>query len=109
MKRDESLRTAARVGAVVAVAALTLALLALLPRPGYRTSRLLLFAAMAGTGWVGAFGVVTDRVALAIGGAVGLFALGFWQFTVGLFALPVGLVLLAAAAVVAATRREPVE
>ncbi|RYJ19565.1 hypothetical protein ELS19_00805 [Halogeometricum borinquense] len=90
--------------AVIAATALTFALLALLPRPGYSTSRFVLFGVMAGVGWVGAFGVVTNRLGVALVGVIGLFLFGFWQFTVGLAALPVAVALLVSAAATGPTR-----
>ncbi|QIB76128.1 hypothetical protein GL213_02140 [Halogeometricum borinquense] len=90
--------------AVIVAAALTFALLALLPRPGYSTSRFLLLAVIAGAGWVGAFGVVTNRLGVALVGVIGLFLFGFWQFTVGLAALPAAVALFVSAAAAGPTR-----
>ena len=73
---------------VVMVSVMTLILLALLPQPGYRLSRLVLFALVTLVGWLGATGAVLDRFVPTVIGAVGLFLLGFWQFTIGLIMLP---------------------
>jgi len=86
-----------RGASVVAVVLLTLILLATLPAPGYRTSRLVLFAIVILVGWVGAAGAVFNRVRLLLIGAVGQFLLGFWNFTIGLFMLPTGGILLVTA------------
>ncbi|ESP89002.1 hypothetical protein [Candidatus Halobonum tyrrellensis] len=100
MNRRRSLARAFRGLSVVAVSALTVVLVALLPAPGSRPSRLLLFGLVALFGWVGAAGAVRSRVRLLTAGAVGLFLLGFWQFTVGWVVLPTSLVLLVTAALV---------
>ncbi|AFK19666.1 hypothetical protein E6P09_01825 [Haloferax mediterranei ATCC 33500] len=85
-------------GASVAAAALqTIFLVALLPQPGYQTSRLVLFAVVIGLGWVGAAGAVRNRFALTVGSALGLFLLGFWQFTIGLVMLPTAAIFLVTA------------
>lgn len=76
------------------VGLLTLVLLALLPAPGYRTSRLVLFALIITIAWVGAAGVVFGRFGPTVGAAIGLFLLGFWQFTIGVVMLPTSLALL---------------
>ena len=83
-----------RGASVVAVVLLTLVLLATLPAPGYRTSRLVLFAIIILFGWIGAAGALLGRYDLLLIGAIGQFLLGFWNFTVGLFMLPTGAVLL---------------
>lgn len=83
-----------RGGSVLVVGLLTLVLLALLPAPGYRTSRLVLFALIIAIGWVGAAGAVLERFWLTLGAAIGLFLLGFWQFTIGVVMLPTSLALL---------------
>mgnify|MGYP006295363629 FL=1 len=82
---------------VVAVVFLTLILLAILPSPGYRTSRLVLFAIVILFGWMGAVGAVFNRFSLLLIGAVGQFLLGFWNFTIGLVMLPTGAILLVTA------------
>ena len=84
----------ARGASVVVVALLTLVLLAILPQPGYRTSRLVPFALVILVGWGGALGAIYERVPLTLGGAIGIFLLGFWQFTIGLAMLPTSAVLL---------------
>ncbi|SEK64812.1 hypothetical protein [Haloferax larsenii] len=86
-----------RGASVTAVAITTVVLLALLPRPGFRTSRLVLFAAVVALGWIGAFGAVRKQFWPTIVGALGLFLLGFWQFTIGLVMLPTSAVLLVTA------------
>lgn len=83
-----------RGASVTAVALLTLVLLAILPQPGYRTSRLVLFAIVIAVGWVGAAGAVWGRFGPTIAGAIGLVLLGFWQFTIGLILLPTAVILL---------------
>ena len=97
MEREYSTLNILRGASVVAVTLLTLILLAILPAPGYRTSRLVLFAVVILLGWSGAAGAVFDRFSLLVIGAVGQFLLGFWNFTVGLFMLPTGVILLATA------------
>ena len=82
---------------VIAVVLLTLILLATLPAPGYGTSRLVLFAIIIFLGWVGAAGAVFTRFNLLLIGAIGQFLLGFWNFTIGLFMLPTGAILLVTA------------
>ena len=86
-----------RGASVVAVALLTIILLALLPSPGYRTSRLVLFIITICLGWIGAAGAVFYRFRLLLIGALGQFLLGFWNFTIGLVMLPTGAVLLVTA------------
>ncbi|MFA9516888.1 hypothetical protein ACERIT_06680 [Halopenitus sp. H-Gu1] len=83
-----------RGASVVAVVLLTAILIAILPAPGYRTSRLVLFLITIGLGWVGAVGAVLNRFRFLLIGAVGQFLLGFWNFTIGLFMLPTGIILL---------------
>lgn len=73
---------------VVLVGVLTLFLLALLPQPGYRLSRLVLFGVVILVGWIGAAGALFERFVPTVSGALGLFLLGFWQFTIGLVMLP---------------------
>lgn len=77
---------------------LTLVLAALLPQPGYSTTRLVFFLLVAAVAWVGAVGAVRRRVGPLVGGGVGLFLLGFWQFTIGLVMLPTAAVFVATAA-----------
>ncbi|NHN42787.1 hypothetical protein G9C85_14275 [Halorubellus sp. JP-L1] len=96
-----------RGASVVAVALLTLLLLLTLRAPGYRTSRLVLFAVVALVGWVGATGAVYDRAKLLFVGALGQFLLGFWNFTIGLFMLPTAAILLANA--MALEQEQPTE
>lgn len=86
-----------RGASVVAVVLLTIILLVTLPAPGYRTSRLVLFTSIILLGWIGAAGAVFSRFSLLLVGAIGQFLLGFWNFTIGLFMLPTGAILLATA------------
>lgn len=97
MERSYSTLDLLRAASVVAVILLTFVLLATLPAPGYRTSRLVLFAAVILLAWVGAAGAVFNRSALLLVGAVGQFLLGFWNVTVGLVMLPTGAILLVTA------------
>ena len=97
MERRYSLLDILRGASVIAVVLLTLVLLALLPAPGYRTSRLVLFAVVVLFAWIGAAGAVSGRFGLLLAGAIGQFLLGFWNFTIGLFMLPTGAVLLVTA------------
>ncbi|WP_458210032.1 hypothetical protein [Haladaptatus sp. NG-SE-30] len=60
-----------------------------LGQPGYRHTRLLLFAAIGGFAVVGAVGVVFDFERLIVVGAVGLLVLGFWQAVLWLYVYPV--------------------
>ena len=99
MEKRYSLLDVLRVGSVVAVVLLTMVLLAFLPQPGFRTSRLALFAIVILVGWVGAAGAILGRSRLLLIGAVGQFLLGFWNVTIGLFMLPTGAVLLVTALV----------
>lgn len=94
-----------RGASVVAVGLMTLVLLALLPAPGFRTSRLVLFVLIIAIGWVGAAGATWGRFRPTMLGAIGLFLLGFWQFTIGLILLPTCVVLL----VTAVLMREPAD
>lgn len=100
MERRYSALDVFRGASVASVGLLTLVLLALLPAPGYRTSRLLLFGLVALVAWVGAAGAVWKRVWPLVGGAAGLFLLGFWQFTLGVVMLPAAAVLLTTALLV---------
>lgn len=86
-----------RGASVVVVALLTIILLALLPAPGYRTSRLVLFIITICLGWIGAAGAVFYRSRLLLIGAIGQFLLGFWNFTIDSVMLPTGAVLLGTA------------
>lgn len=86
-----------RGASVLTVVLLTVVLLALLPAPGYRTSRLVLFTISISLGWIGAAGAVFNRPRLLVIGALGQFLLGFWNVTVGLVMLPTGAVLLVTA------------
>lgn len=94
MAKEYSTLNVLRGGSVVAVVLLTVVLLAILPAPGYRMSRLVLFLITIGLGWVGAVGAVLNRFSFLLIGAVGQFLLGFWNFTIGLFMLPTGAILL---------------
>lgn len=94
MAKEYSTLNVLRGTSVIAVVLLTAILIAILPAPGYRTSRLVLFLITIGLGWVGAVGAVLNRVSFLLIGAVGQFLLGFWNFTVGLFMLPTGAILL---------------
>lgn len=96
-----------RGASVVAVGLMTLVLLALLPAPGFRTSRLVLFVLIIAIGWIGAAGVVWVRFWPTILGAIGLFLLGFWQFTIGLIMLPTCFVLLVTAILIRGISDEP--
>lgn len=87
MERYSSLDIA-KGASVVLVGVMTLFLLALLPHPGYRLSRLVLFGLVILVGWVGAAGALFERFVPTVSGALGLFLLGFWQFTIGLVMLP---------------------
>lgn len=78
----------AKGASVVLVGVMTLFLLALLPQPGYRLSRLVLFGFVILVGWIGAAGVLFERFVPTVCGALGLFLIGFWQFTIGLVMLP---------------------
>ncbi|WP_396612837.1 hypothetical protein ACH9L7_06085 [Haloferax sp. S1W] len=89
-----------RGASVAAVALMTGVLVALLPQPGYQTSRLVLFAMVIVIGWVGAVGAVKRQFSLTLAGAIGLFLLGFWQFTIGLVMLPTSVILLLTALLV---------
>lgn len=100
MDRQRSLARAFRGLSVVAAGALTVVLVTLLPAPGSRPSRLLLFGLVALFGWVGAAGAVRSRARLLTAGAVGLFLLGFWQFTIGWVVLPTSLVLVVTAVLI---------
>ena len=94
MTKEYSTLDILRGASVVAVVLLTVILLAILPAPGYRTSRHVLFLITIGLGWVGAVGAVVNRFKLLIIGAAGQFLLGFWNFTIGLVMLPTGAILL---------------
>lgn len=97
MERKHATLDVLRGASVIGVVLLTLVLLATLPAPGYRTSRLVLFTIVILPGWVGAAGAVLTRFDLLLIGAVGQFLLGFWNFTIGLFMLPTGAILLVTA------------
>lgn len=97
MGREYSTLDILREASVVAVVLLTIVLLAILPAPGYRTSRLILFTITIFLGWIGAAGAVFNRFRLLLIGAVGQFLLGFWNFTTGVVILPTGAVLLVTA------------
>jgi len=94
MAKEYSTLDVFRGASVVAVVLLTAILIAILPAPGYRTSRLVLFLITIGLGWIGAVGAVINRLRFLLIGAVGQFLLGFWNFTIGLFILPTGIILL---------------
>ncbi|ELZ85944.1 hypothetical protein C453_09013 [Haloferax elongans ATCC BAA-1513] len=94
MVRSYSKVDVLRGASVTAVAITTVVLLVLLPRPGFRTSRLVLFAAVVALGWIGAFGAVRKQFWPTVVGGLGLFLLGFWQFTIGLVMLPTSAMLL---------------
>ena len=100
MEKQYSKLDVFRGASVVAVALLTLILLALLPGPGFRQSRLILFALIILAGWIGAAGAVWNRFSLLAVGAAGLFLLGFWQFTIGLIILPTAAILVITAILV---------
>jgi hypothetical protein len=97
MAKEYSTLDILRGASIVSVALLTIILLAILPAPGYRTSRLILFTITIVLGWIGAAGAVFNRFRLLLLGAVGQFLLGFWNFTIGLVMLPTGAVLLVTA------------
>lgn len=78
----------AKGASIVMVSVMTLILVALLPQPGYQLSRLVFFALVILIGWIGAVGAYFERFVPTITGAVGVFLLGFWQFTIGLIMLP---------------------
>lgn len=101
MGRPAGRRRSYRGVAVGATVLLTLALLALLPQPGYRFSRLAYFALVAAVAWIGAAGAVWRRPRLLAASAVGLFGFGFWQFTIGLVMVPTAFVHLVVAMLLA--------
>jgi|GEM_PF-2372777 len=74
--------------AVFAALALTVVLLGYLPRDGFRSTRLLLFALVAGLAWASALGVVRDRPVVGGAGAAGVALLGFWQAALWIWLLP---------------------
>lgn len=96
-----------RGASVGAVGVMTLVLLALLPAPGFRTSRLVLFGVIIALGWIGGAGALWVRFWPTTLGAAGLFLLGFWQFTIGLVMLPTSFVLLLTAIVMRNPPGEP--
>lgn len=96
-----------RGASVVAVGLMTLVLLALLPAPGFRTSRLVLFALIIAIGLMGAAGAVWVRFWPTVLGSIGLFLLGFWQFTIGLIMLPTCMILLLTAILMREPSDEP--
>ncbi len=96
-----------RGASVIAVGLMTLVLLALLPAPRFRTSRLVLFVLIIALGWTGAAGAIWVRFWPTILGAIGLFLLGFWQFTIGLLMLPTCFVLLFTAILMREPSDEP--
>lgn len=97
MARADSPGAVAALGAVVrwgpaAVALLlTLALAWLLPGPGYTTTRLAFFAALAAVAWGGAAGAVAGRASVVGASALVLFLLGFWQAVLWIVIIPAAL------------------
>lgn len=87
----------ARWAALGAVFAFLGVLLWLLPQPGYRLSRFLLFGALAAAALVGGLGVLARRPGVTAVGIGGLVLLGFWQAVLGIFVLPVIVLLLVVA------------
>ncbi|MFB6169507.1 MAG: hypothetical protein ABEJ06_00015 [Haloarculaceae archaeon] len=94
-----SARALLRWAAGLSVLALLAVLVWYLPAPGYATSRLVLFALIGSSAVVGAVGVYTARLRVALVGVVCLFLLGFWQAVLSVFVLPVCALLLLAALV----------
>ena len=48
-------------------------------QPGYQQTRLVFFIVLGGLAVLGAAGVIFQRERVAVSGAVGLLAVGFWQ------------------------------
>jgi hypothetical protein len=84
---------------VGAAVLLTLVLAALLPQPGYSTTRLAYVLLVVAVAWVGSVGALRCRPPWLAGSGVGLFLLGFWQFTIGLVMLPTAALYLVTAVV----------
>ncbi|MFB6121425.1 MAG: hypothetical protein ABEJ68_09950 [Halobacteriaceae archaeon] len=94
MGTTEAVNRGARAVAEFGVSALLVVLASYLPKPRYSESRLLLFGLVAGAALLGGVGVVRRRPALTLAGAVGLLLLGFSQATLGVYAVPVAVLLL---------------
>lgn len=78
-----------------------------LAQPGFTWTRLVFFAVLGGTAVAGAAGIVYQREVVAAGSAFGLFLLGFWQAVLWIYVLPVSVMLLVAAVLVADRNRSP--
>ena len=96
LEQSSTPRSIVRGVAVLAALYLTGGLVWLLPTPGFRMSRLILFIVVIGFAWIGAFGVISDRSLVAFVGATGLFVLGFWQAVLWIFMLPTAAILFGA-------------
>lgn len=83
----------ARSVALLSVVGLVAVLLWYLPSPGYGPTRLSFFVLIGAIGVIGVVGAFLDRPFVVGGSAAAMFLLGFWQFTLGLFMLPVAVVL----------------
>lgn len=75
-----------------------------LPSPGYGSTRLAFFAVIGSVGVIGAVGAFLDRPYVVGGSAAGMFLLGFWQFTLGLYMVPVAAILLFTAVLIVLKR-----
>lgn len=67
-----------------------------LQKPGYTTSRLVLFAILGGAGVLALYGIVAERGTIVGVGITVLFALGFWQAVLWIVVYPVIAVLVVA-------------
>lgn len=90
----------ARAASVLGVLGLLVVLASLLPSPGYGVSRLSLFVLIGAVAIFGGIGALLERPALVGGSGVGVFLLGFWQAVLGVFMLPVAVVLVLTAFIV---------
>mgnify|MGYP006286466007 CR=1 FL=1 len=93
-------------GTALAALLVFLAILAVyLDRPGYTSTRLVLFAGLGAAAVLGTAGAVAQRKAVAALGAVLLALLGVWQATLWIFVLPMAGVLGAASLLIALDER----
>lgn len=103
--------TAIRILSIFSVIILTIVMIRLALRPHWpqTTHQVLFLTAIIGFGWLGAIGVIINRISATVVGAIGLFLLGFWQAVLSVVMLPTAFLLIVAGVATHAVNDNPHE